>query len=153
MGPLLGHVLIAFLGAAQQRPRRAMRCWPLWAAALLLCLLAVGFLAVAGFFALTDRVGPPAAAALVAACMLLLALLLGLTALALRRRPPPPPNPALAALLQQLGDKAGAQMQGMAPLLVLGAGLLGVAVGYSPTLRQFLRSLIEELLERNQGDD
>jgi uncharacterized membrane protein YhaH (DUF805 family) len=143
MGPLLGQIVIAILGAA--RPRRKMRHWPLVLFALLFALLSVVFLCGAAFFALVPSLGPAAAAAVVAVALLLLAAIMMLCAVLAKRRHPAAPSadPALLnTVLQQFLEKS--DQSDKLPIFTIIALLLGLAVSYSPTLREFLRSMTEE---------
>ena len=143
MGPLLGHIAAALLGAA--RAREKARHWPLMLLALVLALLSVVFLSGAAFFALAAPLGPAAAAAVVAIALLLLAVIIMLGALATHRHRPASPvaDPELVnAVLKQLAQRTGAP--GNLPVMAIGSLLLGLAIGYSPTLRDYLKSFMEQ---------
>lgn len=148
MGALIGQILaLAMAGGRQARGAPIMRFLPLWVAAGLLAFLAVIFLVLAGFFALSDWLGAPAAAALTGGILFLLAVLLLLLAMALRPATPVVETEPLilAQLMENLGAKFGEKLEGQAPLLAVIAALSGAAFGYSPTLRRWLRRLLQDL--------
>ena len=141
MAGLLGHIAASLLGVRAQ-PR-----WPslpLLAASLILVMPAVGFLTLAAFLGLAESIGMTAAAMILGSILLLAAALLFFLAMRLRR--PPPHELELEAMIMGLGDKAEHLLGGKTPAWTLGAGLLGLALGYSPDLRRLLKSLFEELI-------
>jgi len=142
---LLGQFLLLLLGA-QSAPRpAALSAALLWGSALVLALFGLGFLVIAVDLALAAKVGAPAAAFIVAGVLLALAAVLLLVAL-LRRQAAlarqSAPAEALADLLLRLGTSAGGGLPQPNIALVAAAALAGVAVGYSPGLRKWLKSLI-----------
>jgi hypothetical protein len=142
---LLGQFLLLLFGAPPAPRRTVLSAALLWGSALALALFGLGFLATAIDLALAAKVGAPAAAFIVAGALLALAAVLLLVVL-LRRQAAltrqPAPAYALADLLLRLGQSASAGLPPPNLAMVAAAALAGVAVGYSPGLRKWLKSLI-----------
>lgn len=124
-------------------------------AALVLLLIALGFLAAALYLGLTRVMDPAWAALLTAVAALALAGLVVLVRRLGRRRPPPPagglgfglggeavPLGAVSALGAQIGDDTARFARAHAGKAIGLALALGFAVGVSPRLRRSLWRLL-----------
>jgi hypothetical protein len=145
---LAQQILVASLAAlgTAQRPRPAV--FVIFAAAVLLVLIAAVFAIVGLYGALADMLSPPQAAGLTAAILLFLAALLFLFAVLLSRRPPEPPaevsldSEKLAEAVMAVSRLTERVFRQSSPTLGAVAILAGFAVSYSPGLRRFLKNLL-----------
>lgn len=138
----------------KQRPR-LQSLW-LHLAAVLLAMLGLLYLSFAVYLVLAEQTSPPLAAATTAALLLLLAILLLLIALILtrssRRAEARDETADLAEALVRAGELFGHKFEHPTTSLAVMALAAGAVAGFSPSARNFLLKMADQLFKEIGGE-
>ncbi len=149
---LIGTLFTAW--RLKQKPR-LQSLW-LHLAAALLVMLGLLYLSFAVYLALAEQTSPALAAALTAALLLLLAILLLLIAVILtrssRRTQGRDGAADLAEALVRAGELFGHKVEHPSTSLAIAALVAGAVAGFSPSARNFLLKITDQLFKEIGGE-
>ncbi len=152
MEELIGTLFAAW--RLKHRPK-LQSLW-LHLAAVLLAMLGLLYLSFAVYLALAEQTSPPLAAAMTAALLLLLAILLLLTAVILtrssRRTQGRDEAADLAEALVRAGELFGHKIELPSTSLAIMALVAGAVAGFSPSTRNFLLKIADQLFKDLSGE-